>query len=167
MMIFDIMLGKLNNEQIEVLLNDLPIGRIGCHADGVTYVVPVNYVYDGDFIYAHSGEGLKINIMRKNPEVCFQLDKIENMFNWQSVICWGTFEELTGIQETQDAMMKLIAKVEPYLSKSDDAHPSHGITDKASDIEFEKELILYRIKLTKKTGRFENREMLQPFSQER
>jgi len=33
--------------------------------------------------------------MRKNPEVCFQLDVIENLASWRSVICWGTFEELT------------------------------------------------------------------------
>jgi nitroimidazol reductase NimA-like FMN-containing flavoprotein (pyridoxamine 5'-phosphate oxidase superfamily) len=129
-------------------------------------VVPVNYVYEEPHIYVHSGEGLKVNIMRKNPEVCFQIDSIENMFNWQSVICWGTFEELSGMQEKQEAMQKLISKIEPYLSEAEDAHPSHGIADSASDIGFEKELVLYRIKLTKKTGRFENREISPPFAQE-
>jgi len=39
---FDVMLGALNEDQIETLLRELPVGRIGCHADGITYVVPVN-----------------------------------------------------------------------------------------------------------------------------
>ena len=42
------MLGKLNEKQVEELLKSQLIGRIGCHANGVTYVVPVNYFYDGD-----------------------------------------------------------------------------------------------------------------------
>ena len=51
---FDSMLGELNTEQIEKLLQELPVGRIGCHVDGLTYIVPVNYVYDGINLYAHS-----------------------------------------------------------------------------------------------------------------
>jgi len=54
------------------------IGRIGCHADNVTYVVPVSYVYDGDSIYSHTHEGMKINMMRENPDVCFEADKHED-----------------------------------------------------------------------------------------
>jgi nitroimidazol reductase NimA-like FMN-containing flavoprotein (pyridoxamine 5'-phosphate oxidase superfamily) len=41
------MLRELNDHQIETLLKDQFIGRIGCHLAGVTYIVPVNYVYDG------------------------------------------------------------------------------------------------------------------------
>jgi nitroimidazol reductase NimA-like FMN-containing flavoprotein (pyridoxamine 5'-phosphate oxidase superfamily) len=70
---FGRMLGQLNEEQIETLLKDLPIGRIGCHADGITYIVPVNYVYDGNAIYVHSAEGLKIDMMRKTRRYVFRL----------------------------------------------------------------------------------------------
>ena len=54
------MLGELSKEQIESLLKELPVGRIGCHADGITYIVPVNYVYDGINLYAHSAKVMKI-----------------------------------------------------------------------------------------------------------
>ncbi|MEN0054233.1 MAG: pyridoxamine 5'-phosphate oxidase family protein, partial [Mucilaginibacter sp.] len=63
------MLGELNNEKIDELLHTQLIGRIGCHGDGLTYIIPVNYVYEPPFVYAHSAEGLKIAIMRKNPKV--------------------------------------------------------------------------------------------------
>jgi nitroimidazol reductase NimA-like FMN-containing flavoprotein (pyridoxamine 5'-phosphate oxidase superfamily) len=151
------MLGKLNDEKLEELLRTKMLGRIGCHADGITYVVPVHYVYEPPFIYAHSSDGLKISLMRKNPEVCFEVDNIPDFFNWQSAICWGTFEEITGIDEQQQAMQKIIDRIEPFLYRNEDAHPSHGIADLASEIGRGKDLVLYRLKLHQKTGRFEHR----------
>jgi len=148
------MLGALNEDQIETLLRELPVGRIGCHADGITYVVPVNYVYDGISLYAHSAKGMKIDMMRKNPEVCFQADAITSLQNWESVICWGKFEEITDMLEREHAMQKIINRVMP-LMQGENAQPSHGFTSDASEIGFEVELILYKIMLSKKTGRFE------------
>jgi len=148
------MLGALNEDQIETLLRELPVGRIGCHADGITYVVPVNYIYDGISLYAHSAKGMKIDMMRKNPEVCFQADAITSLQNWESVICWGKFEEITDMLEREHAMQKIINRVMP-LMQGENAQPSHGFTSDASEIGFEVELILYKIILSKKTGRFE------------
>jgi len=151
---FDSMLGELNAEQIENLLQELPVGRIGCHADGLTYVVPVNYAYDGICLYAHSAKGMKIDMMRKNPEVCFQADAITNLQNWESIICWGKFEEITDMLEREHAMQKIINKVMP-LMKGANAQPSHGFISDASEVGDLLELILYKIVLSKKTGRFE------------
>jgi uncharacterized protein len=148
------MLGELNNEQIEDLLKQLPVGRIGCHADGITYIVPVNYAYDGINLYAHSARGMKIDMMRKNPEVCFQVDAIDNLTNWESVIAWGTFEEITDLREKPRAMQLIIDKVMP-LMRGEAAQPSHGFTSDASEVGDDVELILYKIVFTKKTGRFE------------
>jgi nitroimidazol reductase NimA-like FMN-containing flavoprotein (pyridoxamine 5'-phosphate oxidase superfamily) len=160
------MLGKLNEDQQEELLKTQLLGRIGCSADGITYIVPVNYLYKSPYIYAHSASGMKISLMRKNPEVCFEVDKVENYFNWQSVICWGTFEEITDMHGMEDAMQLLINRIEPFMSQMDDAHPSHGFANRESDIGTEKELILYRIKLNNKTGRFEQRELSPTCKQE-
>ena len=132
----------------------LPIGRIGCHADGITYIVPINYIYDGKNLYAHSARGMKIDIMRKNPEVCFQADAIDDLLNWESVICWGRFEEIFDMQEKTDVMQKIINRVMPMM-QGDTAQPSHGFTSDASDVGEDLELILYKIVLSKKTGRFE------------
>jgi nitroimidazol reductase NimA-like FMN-containing flavoprotein (pyridoxamine 5'-phosphate oxidase superfamily) len=160
------MLGTLNDEKLEELLQTKLLGRIGCHADGITYVVPVHYVYESPFIYAHSSDGLKISLMRKNPEVCFEVDDIRDFFNWQSVICWGTFEEIKDMDEQQRVMQKLIDRIEPFLSGKEDAHPSHGIADLASEIGTTKDLVLYRLKLHQKTGKFEHRDLTPASGQE-
>ena len=150
------MLGKLNEAQIENLLKQQVIGRLACHADGTTYIVPINYVYDGTYIYSHSAEGKKIDMMRKNPEVCFEVDEIEDVFKWKSAIVWGRFEELTDMDEKQQAMQGIIHRIMPLANNPTD-HPSHGITANESDIGTSVELIVYKIAVTKKSGRFENR----------
>ena len=40
------MFGKLENAQMKKWFAENTIGRLGCHADGRTYVVPISYAYD-------------------------------------------------------------------------------------------------------------------------
>ncbi|MFA6083950.1 pyridoxamine 5'-phosphate oxidase family protein [Mucilaginibacter sp.] len=148
------MLGKLNETQIENLLKEQVIGRIACQANGDIYLVPVNYVYRNGYIYSHSAEGKKIRMMRENPEVCFEVDNINSVFRWQSVIAKGTYEEITDAEEKQQAMQGIIHRIMPLVT-SPTSHPSHGIIEKDSDVGTTVELIIYRIKLREKTGRFE------------
>jgi len=148
------MLGELNENQIEDLLKQQVTGRIGCHADGTTYIVPINYVYKDGYIYGHSAEGRKIEMLRKNPEVCFQVDNIESINKWKSVIIWGKYQEITDGREMQMAMQEIIRHIMPQMT-GENAHPSHGITEDESDIGTSIDLVLYKIRADKKTGRFE------------
>ena len=150
------MLRELDNNQIEALLKDQLIGRLGCHSAGITYIVPVNYVYDGTNIYCHSAKGMKIDMMRQNPEICFEVDKIKDMTDWQSVIAWGRFEEITGIAEQQKVLQQLTDRITPYII-DDSVTREHGFVDNESDIGTTVELIMYKIIVDKKTGRFEAR----------
>lgn len=149
------MLGELSQKQIEDLLKRQVIGRLGCHHHGVTYVVPVNYVYKDGVIYAHSGSGKKIDMMRQNPSVCFEVDEIENIFKWQCVIAQGRFEEIKDIEEQEQAMQGLIHRIMPFV-ETPAGHPSHGITANAYDAGTKIDLIIYKIQIIKATGRFES-----------
>jgi len=105
------MLGQLTNEEIEeVLMNNL-LGRIGCSNGKKVYVVPVNYVYDGHYIFAQSQEGLKIDMMRNNPNVCFEVDEVKDFINWQSVILWGVYQELFDERSRYDVMKSFNEKM--------------------------------------------------------
>ncbi|MGZ3759962.1 MAG: pyridoxamine 5'-phosphate oxidase family protein [Mucilaginibacter sp.] len=150
------MLGELTKQQTEDLLRQQVIGRIACGADNEIYIVPVNYVYNGTYIFGHSGGGKKIDMMRKNPNVCFEVDDIKSIFRWKSVIAWGKFEEITDLDEKERAMQAIVHKIMPMAENPPD-HPSHGITEKESDVGTKVELIVYKIKLEKKTGRYEDR----------
>ena len=145
------MLGNLSKKQVIDLLHRQVIGRLGCHANDETYIVPINYVYRNDSIYAHSGSGKKIEMMRINPKVCLQVDEIADTFRWQSVILWGVFEELNG-EERQQAMQAIIHRIMPLTNKPSE-ESSHGI-----DVDLHNNLIVYRIRITEVTGRFESHE---------
>jgi nitroimidazol reductase NimA-like FMN-containing flavoprotein (pyridoxamine 5'-phosphate oxidase superfamily) len=149
------MLGKLGDRQIEEMLSRHVIGRIACSDHDLPYIVPVNYVYNGREIISHSTSGKKIEIMRKNPRVCFQVDEIFNIFKWQSVVAWGRFEEITDITEKERAMMALTHRLMPLVEKPTN-HPSHGLAEHESDIGTRLDLIVYKIVLISKTGRFEH-----------
>lgn len=150
------MVRELNDTQVEDLLKSQLTGRIGCHSDGVTYIVPINYTYDGFNIYCHSAKGMKIDMMRKNPEVCFEVDDIKTITTWQSVIAWGRFEEIVDMTEKQEVMQKLSDRVMPNMA-DDSIPPSHGFVDEDSEVGLVVELIVYKIILNRKTGRFEKR----------
>lgn len=147
------MLGELNPDQIELLLNEQLIGRIGCSANGVTYVVPVTYAYDGKYIYAHSKEGRKIQMMRINPFVCFEVDKMENPANWQSVIIWGKFEELNHDEEKAGLNMLMNRLHHDIAGETSMPATGHVHQNDAGPYKS----VIFRIEIREKSGRFEQR----------
>jgi nitroimidazol reductase NimA-like FMN-containing flavoprotein (pyridoxamine 5'-phosphate oxidase superfamily) len=151
------MLGELDSDQIERILGGEVVGRIGCHDAGRPYVVPVTYVYDGVAVYGHSTEGQKLHMMRTNPFVCFEVEQINDLANWRSVIAWGVFEELAGKDE-QHALQLLIDRLTPLLPSAT-AHPGPDAHDAERHAREPtgRTPIFYRITLSEKTGRFETR----------
>jgi nitroimidazol reductase NimA-like FMN-containing flavoprotein (pyridoxamine 5'-phosphate oxidase superfamily) len=87
---------ELDEREIDAFLRRQLVGRVGCHTEGQTYVVPVIYVWDGECVYVQSVEGRKTRIMRTNPQVCFEVDEYEPDGSWCSVILEGVYEELEG-----------------------------------------------------------------------
>lgn len=146
------MLGDLNKRQIIDLLERQVFGRLGCHANGETYVVPINYVYRNNAIYAHSANGKKIEMMRLSPKVCFQVDEIADTFRWQSAILWGDFSELKGV-ERQQAMQGIIHRMMPLTDRPGE-EPSHGIAPEAHQ-----SIIVYKIELTAVSGKYESHDI--------
>ena len=144
------MLGNLTAQEIDSVLLTESVGRIGCHVDGRTYIVPITYAFDGQRIIGHSSLGLKVEMMRQNPEVCFQVDQVENLGNWRSVIAWGKFEELSEA-EAMAALGLLVEKLKT-VPASETALPVGGTAMKAPE-----RAIVYAIRLGQKTGRFEKR----------
>ena len=78
------------------------VARIGCHADGDVYVVPVIYAYDGSSVVAVTTEGRKISMLRANPRACFEVDEYDadGRGSWRRVIAQGVYEELAEAEIT-------------------------------------------------------------------
>ncbi len=140
------MLGELDAAQIEDILHTEVIARIGCISEGRVYVVPVSYVYDGNYVYGHAMDGAKLRAMRSSPEVCVEVEQVDDLSNWRSVIAWGTFEECRG--GDWDAGFAMLAeRIMPLLTLPRDQPPP--------DLSALRRGSVYRIGLHDKTGRFE------------
>jgi nitroimidazol reductase NimA-like FMN-containing flavoprotein (pyridoxamine 5'-phosphate oxidase superfamily) len=89
---------ELSSREIDEFLRGQRIARLGCHADGVTYVVPLIYAYEGEAVVAVTTEGRKTAMLRANPRVCVEVDEYDSdgKGSWRSVIAHGTYEELSG-----------------------------------------------------------------------
>jgi nitroimidazol reductase NimA-like FMN-containing flavoprotein (pyridoxamine 5'-phosphate oxidase superfamily) len=86
------------------------IGRLGCVVKGEPYVVPINYLFGDESIYSHSLPGRKIEALRANPRACFQVDEIENDFEWRSAIAYGNFEEIRVPSDRKSILGRLLAR---------------------------------------------------------
>ena len=150
------MIGLLTDSEIEEVLGLGIIGRIGCHHDGTTYVVPISYAYYQGDVYALTGEGLKLSIMRQNPEVCFEVETQKNMANWKSVISWGTYKELIDPEDRKLGLQILTSRILP-LESSQTTHLYADWPFPSDDLNMIKGIV-FRIQLHKKSGRFEQRD---------
>ena len=89
---------ELSSGEIDEFLRSQRIARLGCHADGTTYVVPLIYAYEDGTLVAVTTEGRKTAMLRQNPQVCVEIDEYDadGKGSWRSVIAHGTYEELAG-----------------------------------------------------------------------
>ncbi|MBI1344244.1 MAG: pyridoxamine 5'-phosphate oxidase family protein [Terrimonas sp.] len=147
------MLGILNHTEITNVLSSQVLGRIACCKKGKPYLVPVTYVYDGKNIYGQSLEGKKLDILRKHPKVCFEVDMMTDMQNWKSVLVYGKFRELNG-EDEKKARKILFSKVLTLMTSST-IHPYGHETNGKVDNENRIKPVMYRIDIDKVTGRFE------------
>ena len=129
-------------------LNKTRIGRLACVRDNQPYIVPINFAFDGDYIYAFTTLGQKIEWLRLNPAVCFEIDEVVSHNEWMSVVVFGHYEELPDKPEYEKertqahaCLQKRTMWWEPaYISQEHREQP-HSLTP-----------IFFRILVEKMTG---------------
>ena len=145
------MVGRLSETEIERLLHEQTVGRLGCSANGRTYVVPMSFVYDNGTIYGHTTEGLKLQMIRHNPDVCFQVDAIAGVSSWQSVVVRGRFEILDR-DAAPRAMRCFLGRLQPHLAEA--AASEDEILGQLVELSLDRG-VAFRITIVEKSGRFE------------
>ncbi len=89
--------------ELEDVIHRAEVCRLAMVDDGEPYIVPMNFGYRDGCLYFHCAkEGRKLDILKRDPKVCFELEagvrlvKGESPCKWstsyESVIGWGTAE---------------------------------------------------------------------------
>lgn len=133
----------LTPEEIDELLRRQRIGRVGASAVGHVEITPILYGYDGTAIYGHSRFGRKIQYMRGNPEVCFEVEEIVDPTSWRVVVLHGRYGELVDAEERDRAIRLILAQA------------GGGPKSSATDVERGEQLVVYRIGIENRSGRRE------------
>ena len=92
---------KSRNE-MEKILREERVGFLGLSANGMPYVIPLNYGYiEGKILFHCAIKGQKLDWIRTNPQVCFTVGRQSGELcrhpygahcpiDTDSVICYGT-----------------------------------------------------------------------------
>jgi len=148
------MIGQLSHVEQEKILRGQMYGHLGVCENDEAYVVPILFAYDNGIVYCHTYEGKKADFIRKNPRVCFQVETVEGLRQWRSVIAWGICEELHG-KDALHAIDVLSKKVGFLLRRGGKHLVKRGIQKSHLFRQDARSVLFYRILLKKMTGRFE------------
>jgi len=147
------MIGVLTEKESKEILKNNFLGRLGCSSQGVSYIVPINYLYEGTSIIGHSPVGKKIKMMRTNPEVCFEVEEVQSFRDWKSVVAWGTYQEITDDAEKWEALKAFVDHL-MFAKVSETALPPE-VSEMRAHPRTNVEVVVYKIHIKKITGRFE------------
>ncbi len=152
------MLNELSPAQIDDLLASQNFGHLACCDGGQPYLVPMAYVFHKNFLYCQTGEGRKIELLRKNPSVCFLVTDLRDPAAWKSVLCHGTFQECEVKTITDKDVITVIKSLSDFIARKQNRLGVHvGFDVKDGHlfpiIQEGKHAILFRIQISEKTGK--------------
>lgn len=112
---------------IEDILKGSAICRIAMIDDNIPYILPFNYGYSDNCIYIHSAPaGKKINLLKQNNKVCFEIEQQADIVKndvackwdttYRSVIGYGHVEIIEDFTEKK-AGLEIIMKHNGFTGK--------------------------------------------------
>ncbi len=119
---------QLADAEINELLSKSSVGHIATHnRDGFPYVLPVHFVYVDDKIYIHGLiQGTKIDNLKANPKVCFEVEDMEGLImddkacdvntKYKSVVVFGNATMVEEVEKKIEVLDKIVGKYTPQLS---------------------------------------------------
>lgn len=108
--------------KIAEVIDSCEVCRIAINDEEYPYIVPLNFGYemkDNIILYFHSAlEGKKIDLLKKNNKVCFEMDTVHELyseesrgyctFRYKSVIGTGEIHFIEDEKEKEHALQKIM-----------------------------------------------------------
>jgi len=112
-------------EEIDAILQTAPVCRIALAVGGVPYVVPVNFAVSRRHLYFHSAKaGRKIDMLRSNAAVCFEVDIPGDLRVSDTACSWGmAYKSVIGfgrayfVEDKEDKIKALDILMKKYSGR--------------------------------------------------
>lgn len=109
---------------LDDIIRGSQVCRLGLVDDGLAYIVPLCFGYDGACLYFHSApEGRKLDLLRRNPRVCVEFDAVDSLvpaatacgwtIRYRSVIGTGQGDLVEDPAEKRRALDLIMAQYSP------------------------------------------------------
>jgi nitroimidazol reductase NimA-like FMN-containing flavoprotein (pyridoxamine 5'-phosphate oxidase superfamily) len=121
---------QLTLEQITHLLQESETGTLATiNHDGTPYIVPIHFILLNGCIYLHGlSVGQKLDNIRENPVICFNVYKMEGLLldeketpcdtntQYQSVTMQGKARLIDSLEHKRKVLQAIVNKYVPKLS---------------------------------------------------
>jgi nitroimidazol reductase NimA-like FMN-containing flavoprotein (pyridoxamine 5'-phosphate oxidase superfamily) len=89
--------------EIEAIILQSDVCRLAMADAAGPYIVPLNFGFSENSLYFHSAhKGRKMDIIKKNPQVCFEFDLGVRIISGEKACNWGTyFKSVIGFGKAQ------------------------------------------------------------------
>ena len=84
--------------EIQAIMKEALVCRLGFSDEGTPYIVPMNFGLGERCLYLHCArEGRKLDIIRKNDRVCFEMDLLREITQSPTACGWSArYESVIG-----------------------------------------------------------------------
>jgi uncharacterized protein len=92
-----------NPAEIEAIIDKVIVCRIALSDKNIPYIIPVCFGYQDRILYFHCAHsGKKLDIIRQNPNVCFEMEADVEIRNDPSPCNWGVkYRSVVGFGKAQ------------------------------------------------------------------
>lgn len=139
-------LAEMTLEECQALLKRHNVGRMAyCTRDRVD-IAPIHYVYSDGWLFARTSQGQKMDALAHAPWPAFEVDEIDGVFDWRSVVVHGTLHTMDPDGSPDEVErwthgVELLRQIVPETLTEDDPVPfrelvfgiyAHTVTGRAS-----------------------------------
>jgi len=123
---------ELSRPEIDAILARNHVGRIGYARQNKVDIRPVHYVYSENWIYGRTAFGSKYEALIETAHewwpVVFEVDEVDDLTNWRSVLVRGGFYAIRPDASPADAevwenAIRVLRTLFPHALREDDPAP--------------------------------------------
>lgn len=123
---------ELTHEECEKILARNIVGRIAYSFRDRVHIEPVHYAYDAGWLYGRTSPSAKLDVLRHSRWVAFEVDEVDGLFDWRSVVAHGGFYVLEEGGSRMDRLIRQRAiqnlrRVIPATGTADDPVPQRDV----------------------------------------
>jgi len=85
---------ELSDEECRKFLSEHHLGRIAYAFRDRVDIQPIFYAFDGEWLFGRTSPGEKLSTIQHHRWVAFEVDQVQDLWHWTSVVVKGAFHEL-------------------------------------------------------------------------